>query len=63
MQFSLSPNKRQSPKIPKDVSKESIQRKPQAQIVRRNIEDFLEKEVLERRLSEVFNISNINRLS
>ena len=60
MQFSLSPHNKQSPK---DISKETIERKPQARIVRRNIEDFLEKEALERRLSEIFNASNTSYLN
>lgn len=60
MQFSLCPHNRQNPKVPKEVSKDTVKRKPQAQIVRHNIEDFLEKEALERRLSEVFNISRLN---
>ena len=63
MQLSLSPHNRQGAKAPKAASKDTLKRKPQARIVRHNIDDFLDKEALERRLSEIFNFKNTNRLN
>ena len=48
--MSLSTHDVQSQKVKKVLSSE----KPKAHIIRRNIEDFLEKKALERRLTEVF---------
>lgn len=42
------------PNLPDEGSKEKAEKKVKAHVIRRNVEDYLERKALERRLKDVF---------
>jgi len=42
------------PNLPEEETKEKAEKKVKAHVIRRNVEDYLERKALERRLKDVF---------